>query len=83
MATKRMNIELPIDQYEFLKKEAALKGTTITGLIRQLIKEYRAGLGEEVKDTYFRDSLFQREGSFNGPPDLAQCHDRYLYGDKQ
>ena len=80
MATKRLNIELPFDQYEFLKKEAAAKGLTISALLRQLIETRRARPSADTGEMYRDDPLSHRRGSFDGPPDLAEEHDRYLYG---
>lgn len=80
MATKRLTIELPIDQYEFLRKEATSLGTTIAGLIRSLIEDCRHRLPEEARTAYQTDPLYNRRGSFDGPADLAEHHDRYLYG---
>ena len=37
MATKRLTIELSVDQYELLRKQANTNGTTVSGFIRQLI----------------------------------------------
>lgn len=81
MATKRLTIELPFDQYEFLRKEAAHRGMTISGLIRQLIEDSRAHPAEAIS-TYAEDPFSRRDGSFEGPPDLAEHHDLYLYGSK-
>lgn len=80
MATKRLTIELPIDQYEFLRKQASAAGTTIAGLIRRLIDDCRLRLPEEVRKNYQTDPLYKRRGSFDGPTDLAEHHDHYLYG---
>jgi len=82
MATKRLNVELPFDQYEFLRKEAAAKGLTISGLLRQLIEARRARPSADIRDMYQGDPLFERFGSFDGPSNLAEEHDRYLYGSK-
>lgn len=80
MVTKRLNVELPFDQYEFLRKEAAAKRLTISALLRQLIEARRGRASEDVRDVYQGDPLFDRRGSFNGPSNLAEEHDRYLYG---
>ncbi len=80
MATKRLNIELPIDQYEFLRKQANTAGTTISGLIRRLIDDFRFRLPEEARKNYQTDPLYRRQGSFDGPADLSENHDHYLYG---
>jgi len=80
MAVKRLTIELPIDQYEFLRKEADITGTTIAGFIRRLIEDCRGQPPGTAHETYHTDPLSQRQGSFDGPADLAEHHDRYLYG---
>ncbi len=79
MATKRFSIELPLDQYEFLRKQASTTGTTIAGLIRRLIDDFRLRPPKEARKTYQTDPLYKRRGSFDGPADLAEHHDRYLY----
>jgi hypothetical protein len=79
MATKRFTLELPMDQYEFLRKEAGAMRTTIVGLIRKLIEGHRNNLIKEARQ-YDSDPLYSRKGSFDGPADLAENHDRYLYG---
>jgi len=80
MPVKRLNIELPLDQYEFLRKEAAARGITVSRLIRDLIATCRQSLTEELKKSYQDDPWFRRHGSFDGPDDLAEKHDLYLYG---
>jgi hypothetical protein len=79
MATKRLTLEVPFDQYEFLRHEAAQRETTISGLIRQLIEECRVRPTEAIGKRNPKDPFFQRCGSFDGPSDLAEHHDRYLY----
>ena len=80
MATKRLTIELSIDQYESLRKEASTTGTTVTGFIRKLIDDFRLHLPEEARKNYQNDPLYKMRGSFDGPKDLAENHDHYLYG---
>jgi hypothetical protein len=80
MATKRLTIELSVDQYEALRKQANHAGTTITSVIRRLIDEIRLGPSEEGHKNYQDDPLYERQGSFDGPKDLAENHDHYLYG---
>ena len=80
MATERLNIELPADEFDSLRKEAAARGLTISELIRHLIETRRALPSEETREIRVGDSLSGRRGSFDGPPDLAEQHDRYLYG---
>ncbi len=79
MTVKRLTLELPVDQYDFLRKEATTMGTTVAGLIRDLIDERRHRLFREALHQE-ADPLYSRQGSFDGPADLAENHDRYLYG---
>lgn len=79
MATKRLTIELSIDQYELLRKQANSTGTTVTGFIRRLIDDMRTRLPEEARKNYQNDPLYKMRGSFDGPKDLAENHDHYLY----
>lgn len=81
MSNKRLTIELPVNQYEFLRKQASTTGTTIAGLIRKLINDCQLRIPEEARKNYQSDSLYKRRGSFDGPADLAEHHDHYLYGD--
>lgn len=80
MPTRRLDIELSWDEYELLRREAEARGTTIPALIHELIVSQRARLLEGAKNARRDDPLLQRNGSFDGPPDLAERHDEYLYG---
>jgi hypothetical protein len=80
MATKRLTIELSIDQYEVLRKQANSTGTTVTGFLRKLIEEFRVRIPEEARKNYRDDPLYKMRGSFDGPKDLSENHDHYLYG---
>jgi hypothetical protein len=80
MGNKRLTIELPVDQHEFLQKEAAARGMTVSALIRQLIQDRRVRPPEEIRAILATDPFSRRTGSFDGPADLAEQHDRYLYG---
>jgi hypothetical protein len=80
MAKKRLNIELSIEQYEALRKQANASGTTVSGVIRQLIDGSREQLRTEAIKSYRSDPLYRRRGSFDGPRYLAEKHDQDLYG---
>jgi hypothetical protein len=80
MAKKRLNIELSIEQYEALRKQANASGTTVSGVIRQLIDGSREQLRTEAVKSYRSDPLYRRRGSFDGPRYLAEKHDQDLYG---
>ena len=79
MATKRFTLELSVEQYEFLRKEARSMGSSVAGLIRRLIEDRRNSMVKEAVQ-HETDPLYAREGSFDGPADLAEDHDAYLYG---
>jgi hypothetical protein len=79
MATKRLTIELSTHQYEILQREAKTAGTTISGCIRMLIVELRSRPKDQPFQNNQEDPLYKRRGSFDGPKDLAEHHDRYLY----
>jgi len=80
MSGKRLTIELPVDQYEFLKKEALTTDTTVVNIIRSLIDDARRQLHKDARKSYAADPFAQRQGSFKGPANLATDHDTYLYG---
>lgn len=80
MAKKRLNIELSIEQYEALRKQASSSGTTVSGVIRQLIEKSRDHLPIEAVKSYRSDPLYKRRGSFDGPRCLSEKHDQELYG---
>ena len=80
MAKKRLNIELEIEQYELLRKRASAGGTTVSGVIRELIDDIRNSLAKEAVKDYRSDSWYKRRGSFDGPSNLAEKHDQHLYG---
>ena len=80
---KRLNVEIPWEQYEALRREASVRGTTISGVLRDLI----ASLGQTVKGRGRRnhrdDPLYRMAGAFDGPVSLAEKHDAYLYGKRR
>ena len=82
-AVKRLTIELPQEQYEFLRKQAIAAKKTTVGLIRSLIHECRIRIPKETANQYRADPFYQRRGSFDGPSNLAEEHDRDLYGSRR
>ena len=83
MLVKRLNIELPGDQYEFLKKEAAARGVSVTSILRNLIEKYKSSKEEEPLEIE-EDSFFKMGASFDsGVRDLSERHDDYLYREKR
>lgn len=83
MAVKRLTIELPQEQYDFLRKQAVAEKKTTVGFLRHLIQECRIRVPEAAGTHYRIDPFFQRRGSFDGPSDLSEHHDRELYGSAQ
>lgn len=83
MPVKRLTIELPQEQYEFLRKQAVAEKTTTVGFIRSLINECRIRVPDATRTPYRVDAFYRRRGSFDGPSDLAAQHDRDLYGSGQ
>ncbi|MBI2466835.1 MAG: hypothetical protein HYV62_03300 [Candidatus Rokubacteria bacterium] len=82
MPAKRLTLELSVDQYEFVRKEAAADGLTVSGFIRALIEERRRAPAR-VREAYSEDPFYRRRGSFKGPRDLSARHDKYLYGEAE
>lgn len=80
MAVKRLNIEIPWEQYELLRREAAIRGTTVSGVLRDLIERLKQPSGKRRRRNRRDDPFYSRRGSFAGPADLAEKHDAYLYG---
>jgi hypothetical protein len=79
MATKRLTIELSVDQYETLQQQAKANGTSVSGFLRRMIDEFRFRPPAEARKKYQTDPLYNRRGSFDGPENLAENHDRFLY----
>ncbi|MBU0567800.1 hypothetical protein KJ693_08290 [bacterium] len=83
MLVKRLNIELPGDQYEFLKQESTTRRVSVTGILRELIESYRFSKKTQRVDVE-KDPLFKLGASFDsGAGDLSERHDDYLYGDRK
>lgn len=72
---KRLNVELEDGDYRYLKEKAAREGKTLISLIREAIGRMRRSELVEARD----DPMYA-VGSFDGPSDLAEKHDDYLYG---
>lgn len=77
---KRFTIELPADQYAFLKKRAQESGATVLSLIRQWIAREQKQAKRKTRVDYTRDLFYQRRGSFDGDENLSEDHDLFLYG---
>jgi len=83
MPFKRLNVEIPWEQYEALKREAAVRGTTVSAVLRDLIAGLRkpaVGRGSRATRT---DPLYRMGGAFDGPVNLAEKHDAFLYGKRR
>lgn len=79
----RTQVYLPKSQIHQLQKEARKKETTVSELLRRFIAER---FEPSLKTTGERESLVKtakriRAMKAEGPMDLAQNMDEYLYGD--
>jgi hypothetical protein len=70
----RKNIVLPVDLDGEIRRRAAARGSTQSGLIVHLV---RVGLAAEDGDG---DPLLRYLGSIEGPADLASTVDETVYG---
>lgn len=80
MAKVRTQIQLERRQYERLKRLAAERGQSLSGVLRALVDEV---LGESPSPTAVRDARLGFVGAgrdTQGRRDVARRHDRYLYG---
>ena len=80
MGKKRLHIELSMEHYETLRKQARASGMTVSGVIRRLIEQSQDKLPIQAVKSHRSDPLYKRRGSFEGPRYLAEKHDQYLYG---
>lgn len=72
---KRLTVELDEGDYAFLRERAAREGRSVVSLLREGIARLRKdGALDPAGDPMYE------VGSFEGPPDLAERHDDYLYG---
>lgn len=71
---KRINVELEDADYRYLRERASREGRAVVAIIRDAI----ARLRREGSDPH-QDPMYE-VGSFDGPADLAERHDDYLYG---
>jgi hypothetical protein len=78
---RRTTIMLPADLRLRAIQYANQLGISLGELIRKSLSSLLQGSATAVK----KDSLFSDKGVFRGraPRDLAQNHDRYLYGDEE
>lgn len=80
---KRLNIEIPWEQYEILRREAALRSSTVSAVIRDLIDGLKQPGRKRRKRPSRDDPFYTMKGTFAGPSDLAEKHDAYLYGGRR
>jgi hypothetical protein len=72
---KRLNVELEDGDYRYLKARAEREGRSVVSLIREAVVRLR---GSDALDP--RSDPMYPVGSFDGPDDLSERHDDYLYG---
>lgn len=72
---KRLNVELGDEDYRYLKERARREGRTLVAILREAVDRMRRADRPEARS----DPMYE-VGSFEGPADLAERHDGYLYG---
>ncbi|MBI4729338.1 MAG: antitoxin [Acidobacteria bacterium] len=72
---KRLNVELEDTDYRYLKDLADRQGRSVVAVIREAVARLRRS-----EDVDPRADPMYGVGSFDGPRDLAERHDDYLYG---
>jgi len=78
---KRAQMYFPEDMLLELKKQAKQKKTTISDIVRKAIADL---VRQEQGKNWESDSLWNMVGAGQSAEgDLAENHDRYLYGDKR
>lgn len=82
----RTQIYLPRKQIEVLRREAARKHTTVSGVIRGVLEERfepaRNAKRERPHETLLEFARRVNLGGKRAPRDLAKNLDKYLYGGK-
>jgi len=80
----RTQVYLPRAVYEKLRQRAEKHGLTMAEQIREALDDYVFWIKQEEKVPPFDPKewfeLIDKIG-FDGPPDMAENHDKYLYGD--
>ena len=80
----RTQVYLPRDVYEKLRQRAEKHGLTMADQIREALDDYVVRIRQEEKLPPFNPNEWFEiidKISFDGPPDLAENHDKYLYSD--
>jgi hypothetical protein len=87
MAAKmvRMQVDLPRTIYARLQHRADDLGSTVAAQIQKALEEYllRTGVSDRPSKRFDPTRLLSVIDSINegGPADLAEDHDKYIYGD--
>lgn len=72
---KRLTVELDEGDYAYLRERARREGTSLVAILREAVARLRRAEADDPTS----DPMY-RVGSFDGPADLAERHDEYLYG---
>lgn len=80
MPPKRLTIQLPLEQYELLERQARDLRTSLSAVLTQIIAEWQSQVAGQPHSALESDSFYHRRGSFDGPCDLAENYHQYLYG---
>jgi len=72
---KRLTVEIDEAAYAYLRERASREGRTVVSLLREAVDRLRSS---DALDP--RSDPMYAVGSFEGPADLSEKHDEYLYG---
>ena len=72
---KRLTIELDEADAAYLRERARRDGTSLVAVLREAIRSLRRA---DVADP--RSDPMYKTGTFEGPSNLAERHDDYIYG---
>src|SRR5262245_9277277 len=77
---KRTQLYLTAAQHEALIRAARKRRTSLAEVVREAIAEYLGKPGKRGRAASSTDPLAEFIGCFEGPGDLAERHDDFLYG---
>jgi hypothetical protein len=77
---KRTQLYLTARQHAALLRMARVRGTSLAGVVRLAIDAYLAAPTVPERTSEGADPLAGLVGCFEGPGDLSDNHDEYLYG---
>lgn len=79
---KRTQLYLPEKTLEILKKQAGETNKTVSEIVRETLDESFRGKQGSGAEFLLKIAQQAKRYRVNGPHDLAENHDEYLYGKK-